>query len=596
MIRLEHVTKAYGASVILEDTSFPFPDKGLVCVLGPSGSGKSTLLNLMAGFDSDYQGTIVVGGQDLKKMDADTLCGYRRDHVGFVFQNYHLLNGYTALENVLLATEVQGGDLGGREARARQLLQTLGLSGKEGQRGETLSGGQKQRVAIARALVNDPALLLADEPTGALDRKNAQEIMELLQELARDRLVIVITHDAKCAAYGDQIVTIQEGKLVSQQQVEPQEEAKPLEPRTRGKVPLFHWAMKNFQVRLIRYLAVSLAIALGVLCFVLSLSTGNIMEEEITRFEEKNTAFHNGSIQVQGEQEDLLTRLQADDRLERVYPQYVLSDVSVRIQGQEVRMEEKYPMAKAAETISYGVMPRPGEGEIALSPSLAAKFSKDLQSLLGQIVQVRCGDRSYTLTVSGIFNASYDDFYVSSDVEQDLYTGMSGPAYAISYDVIRFEDIPSVSRSLQEQGVEPRDAAAQVSVFLDTFRNLQRLFFTVSLLVLTVSVLISAILLVKQQNTRFREVGLLSALGFGAGAIRRLLWQEGMLVCAVTAALSGILSDVAMILGRLFGMPLLVSPLQGVVAILLSVLMTLCIYMGASFPLIRTEPAKALRK
>lgn len=108
MFRLENVSKQYGESVILENASFTFPKKGLVCILGPSGCGKSTLLNLIAGFDSDYKGKILVGGYNLTEMNADELCSYRRDNVGFVFQNYHLLNGYTALENILLATEITG--------------------------------------------------------------------------------------------------------------------------------------------------------------------------------------------------------------------------------------------------------------------------------------------------------------------------------------------------------------------------------------------------------------------------------------------------------------------------------------------------------
>lgn len=392
MFVIKNVSKQYGAEYALQDVTMTI-GKEMNFLVGASGSGKTTLLKLLSGMESGFEGEILYQGKSVRDFTSQEKSSLYHSEFGFVWQDFHLLEEATVLENVLLPGHLEGGE---DRAQGEKLLRQLNIQELAGQKVKYLSGGQKQRVAIARALVNDPALLLADEPTEALDRKNAQEIMELLQELAQDRLVIVITHDAKCAAYGDQIVTIQEGKLVSQQQVEPQGEAKPLEPRTRGKVPLFHWALKNFQVRLIRYLAVSVAIALGVLCFVLSLSTGNIMEEKITRFEEKNTAFHNGSIQIQGEQEDLLTRLQADDRLERVYPQYVLYDVSVRIQGQEVRMEEKYPMAKAAETISYGVMPRPGKGEIALSPSLAAKFSKDLQSLLGQIVQVRCGNRSYT--------------------------------------------------------------------------------------------------------------------------------------------------------------------------------------------------------
>ncbi len=596
MIRLENVSKQYGESVILENASFTFPKKGLVCILGPSGCGKSTLLNLIAGFDSDYKGKILVGSYNLTEMNADELCSYRRDNIGFVFQNYHLLNGYTALENILLATEITGENRKSSKERATKLLQRLGLSGKEEQKSETLSGGQKQRVAIARALINNPSILLADEPTGALDRKNAVEIMELLKELSQDRLVIVITHDAKCAAYGTQIVSIQDEKLVGEQPSESDEEMGRLIQKNTGKVSMMHWAVKNFQVRLSRYLAISAAIAMGVLCFTLSLSSGNIMEQSIADFEAKNTAFHNGSIKAEGQEDKIISLLHADDRLENIYPQYVLSNVSVKIEGEVIDMAEKYPMAKAAETLSYGVMPRRGKQEIALSPSLASKFSKDIQSLLGKTAEVSYAGHTYSLTVSGIFNASYDDFYTSFDVEQKMYTGLSGKVYAVSYDVIRFEDIVSVSDSIKEQGFTPQDASVQASAFLSTFQNLRRLFVTISLLILGIGILISIILLVKQQNTRFKEIGLMSALGYERKAINRLLLEEGLLVCGTTAAFAGALSSLVIFIAQIFGFSLLISPVQVLTAIILSMIVIFSINVGASFRLIRTEPATALRK
>ena len=596
MIRLENVSKQYGESVILENSSFTFPKKGLVCILGPSGCGKSTLLNLIAGFDSDYKGKIIVGGYNLTEMNADELCSYRRDNVGFVFQKYQILNCYTALENILLATEITGENRKSSEKRATKLLQRLGLSGKEEQKSETLSGGQKQRVAIARALINNPSILLADEPTGALDRKNAVEIMELLKELSQDRLVIVITHDAKCAAYGTQIVSIQDGKLVGKQPSESDEEMVRLIQKNTGKVPLMHWAVKNFQVRLSRYLAISAAIAMGVLCFTLSLSSGNIMEQSIADFEVKNTAFHNGSIKAEGEEDKILSFLHADGRLENIYPQYVLSNISVKIDGEVVDMAEKYPMAKAAETLSYGVMPRRGKQEIALSPSLASKFSKDIQNLLGKTAEVSYAGYTYSLTISGIFNASYDDFYTSSDVEQKMYTGLSGKVYAVSYDVIRFEDIASVSDSIKEQGFTPQDASVQASAFLSTFQNLRRLFVTISLLILGIGILISIILLLKQQNTRFREIGLLSAMGYERKAINRLLLEEGLLVCGTTAAFGGVLSSLVIFIAQIFGFSLLISPIQVLTAIILSMIVIFSINVGASLRLIRAEPATALRK
>ena len=187
MIKIKDITKKYGSNIILEHCSYEFPDTGIVCLMGPSGGGKTTLLNLLAGFDTDYSGVITVGGVRINEMNAHELCGYRRDNIGFVFQNYHLMPGYTVLENILLACDGRE-DEKERQKKGKALLKRLGMEEKENQLSETLSGGQKQRAAIARALVNDPRIIFADEPTGALDRKTSTEIMTLLREISRDRL------------------------------------------------------------------------------------------------------------------------------------------------------------------------------------------------------------------------------------------------------------------------------------------------------------------------------------------------------------------------------------------------------------------------
>ena len=159
MIQLCDVTKRYGDAVILDQANYAFPEHGVVCLMGASGGGKTTLLNLVAGFDTDYAGEIVVGNVPLHKMDADALCRYRRDNIGFVFQNYHLLTGYTVLENVCLAMP---DNITSEETKqkALALLERVGLASKRDQKVETLSGGQKQRAAIARALMGNPQIIL----------------------------------------------------------------------------------------------------------------------------------------------------------------------------------------------------------------------------------------------------------------------------------------------------------------------------------------------------------------------------------------------------------------------------------------------------
>lgn len=596
MIHIQNLNKKYGREIIFNNTSFSFSDQGLVCIFGPSGCGKSTLLHLLAGFDSDYEGELTVHGSSLRKMKADELCAYRRDNIGFVFQNYHLLPGYTVTENILLASDLTNESRESCERKAIELLKKVGLSDKTEQKIETLSGGQKQRVAIARALMNNPSIILADEPTGALDRKNSAEVMELLKSMSKDKLIVFITHDKKCAEYADQIVTIEDGKLVSEQTISDTNETAVLTKKKTGKIPVFQRAVKNFKVHLFRYIAVAIAISIGVLCFALSLSSGNIINESIADFEKKNTAYHNGYIQVDGNEKELLDILSKDERIENIYTQYVLNDVTVKIGDMTVDMAEKYPMAKATEKMSYGVMPRRGENEIAFSPSLAAKFDKNIQNLIGKTAEITYDGQTYSVTVSGIFNASYDDFFVSSDIEQNLYKDLSADAYSISYDVKNFETIVAVSDSLNEQNIESQNASAEVGAFLNTFDNLKSLFLTVSILIFAIGVIISAILLVKQQNTRFREIGLLSALGYSKRNIRTMLFYENLLLSFVSAVSTLLLTVLTVAIGKAVGFSLLLTFPQILIAVSVTIVLVLVISFISSFKLINTEPAEALRK
>lgn len=596
MISIKNLNKRYGNAVIFEKASFKFPDRGLVCVLGPSGCGKSTLLNMIAGFDSEYEGDISVHGNFLSKMNVNELCAYRRENIGFIFQNYHLLSGYTALDNILLATDVLGEGSNSAEQKALELLSRFGLAEKANQKTETLSGGQKQRIAIARALMGNPFVILADEPTGALDRKNSVEIMKLLKELSKERLVIVITHDKKCAEYAEQTVTLSDGKLICDSLIQNTDDSAELKINKAPKISLWKRAYKNFKVHFARYIAVALAISIGVLCFALSLSSGNIMEQSIAEFEAKNTAYHNGYIKTDGNEDDIIALLQKDERIENIYKQFILKDVSIKIGEQTVNISEKYPQSKATQQMSYGVMPRRNKNEIAISPSMAAKFDKNIQNLIGKTAELSYNGQTYMLTVSGIFNAVYDDCFISSDIEEKITENISEKVYSVSYDVIRFEDIVSVSDSLKEQNINSQNASAEVGTFLKTFENINRLFLTVSILILAVGIFISIILLVKQQNTRYREVGLLSALGYTRGSIRKILLYENLGLAGLSALCSEIFTVLALVICKTVGFALVFSTWQIVLTLLLTAVLILIISFISSIKLVNTEPAVALRK
>jgi ABC-type lipoprotein export system ATPase subunit/ABC-type lipoprotein release transport system permease subunit len=597
MITIKDLTKKYGDTTILNNASYTFPDTGLVCLMGASGGGKTTLLNLLAGFDTQYDGEITVGGVSLHSMDSSALCDYRKDNTGFVFQNFHLISGYTVLENIMLALELHDEEPSKNLQKITRLLEKLGIAGKINEKIENLSGGQKQRVAIARALVNEPQILFADEPTGSLDRATSTEIMKLLKSISKDRLVIIITHDQKVSEFADEVIHIKDKMIVSDGWLtNPSLANNTLTFKKPIKTSSFKRAGKNFKVHIIHYFAVSLAISIGMLAFLFSLSFGNIMEQNITDFKTKNTAFNNGYIKGMDDR-TILDYLNSDPRIENVYYQYKLTDITLTHDKSSAYMEEKFPTAKAIEGLSYGVMPRIGKNEIAITPSLAKKFAADIKDLIGEQITLNANDGQYVLTVSGIYNAGYDDFLISSDTEQTLYTNITNQDnYSISYDVKEFEQIVPVSNLLKLKGIDSKNASDEVSALQSTFKSLNRLFQIISSLILGIGLFICIVLLVKLQNSRYREVGLLSALGFSRSRITTMILEENLFLSALATIVNLVLLTVTIPLSKITSFPFNLTGTQIVLCVSATFVVVMLVSFTASYKLIRTEPAEALRK
>ncbi len=222
-LNLENIGKTFlqpggrKSVTVLEDADLEVDEGKSLAVTGRSGSGKSTLLHLVAGLDQPDRGRIEVGGQDISQLDAGGLANFRTNSVGFIFQLHHLLPQCTALENVLLPAFAEGAPRKPAEAqdRARELLKRVRLEDRIDHKPAQLSGGERQRCAIARALINEPRLLLADEPTGSLDEASAATILDLLQEINREEGVtlVLVTHALELARRMDRVLLLQGGKL-----------------------------------------------------------------------------------------------------------------------------------------------------------------------------------------------------------------------------------------------------------------------------------------------------------------------------------------------------------------------------------------------
>ena len=296
MLQVKSIKKVYKTGALvqkaLDRVSLSLRDNEFVAILGPSGSGKTTLLNVIGGLDRYDEGELIINGVSTKKYSARDWDSYRNHTVGFVFQSYNLIPHQTVLANVELALTISGVSRGERRRRATEALTKVGLAEHIHKKPAQLSGGQMQRVAIARALVNDPDILLADEPTGALDSETSVQVMELLKEVARDRLVVMVTHNPELAdEYATRIVKLKDGRITDDSDPYDPETEGPAVHRNLGKASMspltaLSLSFNNLWTKKVRTLLVAFAGSIGIIGIAMILSMSNGVDRYIQSVEE----------------------------------------------------------------------------------------------------------------------------------------------------------------------------------------------------------------------------------------------------------------------------------------------------------------------
>ena len=338
MLQIQNICKQYTTGTLvqkaLDNVSLTLRDSEFVAILGPSGSGKTTLLNIIGGLDRYDSGDLIINGISTRKYRDRDWDSYRNHTIGFVFQSYNLIPHQSILANVELALTISGVSRGERRRRAMEALEKVGLAGQSHKKPNQMSGGQMQRVAIARALVNDPDILLADEPTGALDTDTSLQVMDLLKEVAKDRLVVMVTHNPELAQqYATRIVRLQDGKIIGDTSPYlPETSRQPKEPvhQNMGKSSMslltsLSLSFHNLKTKKGRTLLTSFAGSIGIIGITLILALSSGVNDYIRQVQQDTMASYpvileSSSVDMSVMMEAMSSQTDAKDRtVQRIF-------------------------------------------------------------------------------------------------------------------------------------------------------------------------------------------------------------------------------------------------------------------------------------
>jgi len=437
---LDDIHKTYRAGGLeqaaLDGVSITFRDNEFVAILGPSGSGKTTLLNIIGGLDHYDSGGMVIDGISTRKYSDRDWDAYRNNRIGFVFQTYNLIPHQTVLANVELALTLSGVGKSERTRRAKDALERVGLLEHARKLPSQLSGGQMQRVAIARALINDPEILLADEPTGALDSKTSLIVMDLLTQIARDRLVVMVTHNSELADhYATRIVSLNDGQITGDtmpfDQSEPERDAKPAKRTSMSFFTAIALSLKNLMTKKGRTLMTSFAGSIGIIGIAAILALANGINVYIRSIEEDTLSMYPLTIQSQGiDLTSFLTGSSGNDT----------SDTTQNAQVHEVKritnMFSKIGNNDLASLKSY--LDSPASGIDQYVNSIQYNYNVTPQIYADTTNPVRQVNPNNAFSALGITSDATSSSLVSMGMSMDVFSALPDDTslYTNQYDVV----------------------------------------------------------------------------------------------------------------------------------------------------------------
>ncbi|MDN6418071.1 MAG: ATP-binding cassette domain-containing protein [Lactiplantibacillus plantarum] len=598
-LELHDIRKAYTLNhqenVILKGINLNFERGEFISILGESGGGKSTLMNIIGGLDHHYDGDVLLDGQSLRSMNVRQMDRYRRETIGFIFQNFNLVSYLTVLDNVMLSLKMTKTSHAQQVQQAQDLLKRVGLEQQTHQYPNELSGGQKQRVAIARALASDPDIIIADEPTGALDSENTQEVMDILYSIAAEgKLVITVTHSQEVADYGTRIVHLDDGQIHDELVIGAPFDVVDKQPtryRTLGFRQMFRMSMQHMRRMWLRYLLIIFGSSIGISSIVVMLGLGsgiqNYMNHQITsqvnptavqvskktgkvstaaRKKATSAAAYKAAVN----QEQVTAAKNAEVTTANVKQLAAIKHVKSAKLGYYTSTQVSYKKTTVtaslqtdnptilSKTIKDGS--RPENGQVLIGRKLAKKMvgKKNYQQALNKKLTVKLATVnrknqsvtvSQTLTVSGITGSDDTSVVVLPQTVKKMLTAKN-VAYRPNFAIVQIDKLANVKQvEHQIKAIKGTNKKQQynytgIGDLNDSLNTYIRLATNVLTGVAGIALLVSAIMIIVvlyvSVSERTREIGVLRALGARKRDISHLFFAEALTI-GVLAAVMGLL-------------------------------------------------------
>ena len=591
VLELKDVKKYYkmpggGQYEALRGVNAKFAAGEMVAIVGESGSGKSTLMNTIGGLDSDFEGAILYEGKNLRDFSQKEMVNYHKKSIGFIFQNFNLIPHLDLIDNVSIAMTLSNADEKTRRGRAKELLTQVGLKDHMHKKPDQLSGGQKQRVAIARALANDPDVIIADEPTGALDAETTDGILNMIRDIAASgKLVLMVTHSDKVASHCSRVLRIDQGQIVSDQEQKPLDHH--LEQRTEVKIQqmsLFKaisLAFKNMKAKFGRNALVSTGMGIGIMSVILMLSLGkgvtsyvsgqmsaysNPLVAEIQKTssqkmrqqgmqaqqtgdkaalakqQQNNMASLSGTSSASAFSKQDLKKLEKIAHVKKLQKGYS----AISLGTNQLKYGKKTASMIYLKTVNDGIaksevkkgrLPKAGKDEVMIDSGSADNLGK---KILGKKVKasLQIGTKTITKTVKvvGIYEASgsgqvstlllpYSDL---AKIFKD--NGLSLKANVVYLTATDKQYTSSIKQAAKDKGF----AGSMQEQMTEMFDSILSVLTYVLTAIAAVSLLVSAIMILVVLNIsvveRTQEIGVMKALGARRKDIRRIFSSEAFLL------------------------------------------------------------------